>query len=96
MSDGTLRWWRARDGALLLTLLATRDGRWAVWTPSGYFDASVGADRLVGWAVNRGVDAAADFYSLNRFRSDFNRPDVIDRVFETRDVTAAVRQATLA
>src|SRR5690606_11465743 len=33
LSDGTLRWWRASDGAELLALLATRDGRWVAWTP---------------------------------------------------------------
>jgi len=83
MADGTLRWWRAGDGALLLTLLAQADGRWVVWTPSGYFDASAGADRIAGWALPTGQ--AMSFFSLNRFRAQFNRPDVIDAVLKTLD-----------
>ena len=83
MADGTLRWWRAADGALLLSLLATRDGRWITWTPEGYFDAGVGADRLVGWTVNRNDGPGADYFSLGRFRERFNRPDLIDRVLRT-------------
>lgn len=90
MADGTMRWWRASDGALLLTLLATADGQWVVWTPSGYFDASAGADRLVGWAVRQGPQLPMSFHSLNRFRERFNRPDVIDAVLRTLDEKMAL------
>ncbi len=85
MADGTVRWWRARDGVLLLTLLGTADGRWVLWTPSGYFDAGAGADRLVGWAVGRGQQQPMAFHSLNRFRERFNRPDLIDAVLALQD-----------
>ena len=90
MADGTLRWWRASDGRLLLTLLAQADGRWVIWTPSGYFDASAGADRVVGWALPRGQQQAMSFFSLGRFRDRFNRPDLIDALFEHLDEAAAV------
>ena len=79
MSDGTLRWWQASDGKALLTLLATHDGRWVTWTPDGEFDASPGADRIVGWAVNRRESSGSDFVSLNRFADTRNRPEAIDR-----------------
>ncbi|MBI5718343.1 MAG: caspase family protein [Burkholderiales bacterium] len=92
MADGTLRWHRAGDGRLLLTLLAQEDGRWVAWTPSGFFDASAGADRIVGWALARGTAQAMDFFSLARFRDQFNRPDVIDAVLATGDEKAALAQ----
>jgi len=91
MADGTLRWWRARDGVLLMTLLATSDGRWVVWTPSGYYDASAGADQIVGWALEQGAQRPMGYYSLNRFRDRFNRPDVIDALLKTLDETEALR-----
>ena len=91
MADGTLRWWRARDGVLLMTLLATSDGRWVVWTPSGYYDASAGADQIVGWALGQGPQRPMGYYSLNRFRDRFNRPDVIDALLKTLDETEALR-----
>ena len=90
LADGTVRWWRAADGVLLLTLLAQADGHWVLWTPSGYFDAGAGADRLVGWALPRGQQEAMSFYSLNRFRDRFLRPDVIDALFEHLDEGRAV------
>jgi|GEM_PF-934516 len=90
MADATVRWWRASDGQLLLTLLAQADGRWVVWTPSGYYDASAGADRLVGWALPRGQQQAMSYFSLNRFRDRFNRPDLIDAIFTQADESAAL------
>jgi len=95
MSDGTLRWWRASDGEPLMSLLATADRRWVVWTPEGYFDASAGADRLVGWTVNRGLEPAADHHSLNRFRERFNRPDLIDQVLRTATPVAGLDPAAV-
>src|SRR5690606_32706371 len=70
--------------------LATRDRRWVAWTPEGYFDASAGADRLVGWTVNRIGEPVADHFSLNRFRERFNRPDLIDEVLRTATPVAAL------
>ncbi len=95
MSDGTLRWWRTSDGVLLLSLLATPQGQWVAWTESGYFDASPGADRLAGWAVNRPAEPAADFFSLNRFRGRFNRPDLVDRVLANLQPVAVPRTLNL-
>jgi hypothetical protein len=92
LADGTIRWVRAFDGAELLAFFATEDRRWVAWTPDGYFDAGPGADVLVGWHVNRGADAAADFYSLGRFRDRFHRPALIDLVFGTADVTQAAAE----
>jgi len=93
MSDGSLRWWRTRDGEALLTLIAARDRRWVAVTPDGFYDASTGADRLAGWVVTRGPDSESDFYSLSRFRDRFNRPDVIDKVLESGDAVRALEEA---
>lgn len=92
--DGTVRWHRLSDGAELLALFVHADRRrWVLWTPSGYYDASVGAEELIGWHINRGQAAAADFFAASRLRSKFYRPAVIDRVLETLDEGQAVREA---
>ncbi len=95
--DGTIRWHRLKDGEELLALFIHRDGRrWIAWTPQGYYDASAGADGLIGWQVNRGRDEAADFFPVWKFRQRFCRPDVISHVLDTLDVTEALRQANAA
>jgi hypothetical protein len=93
-ADGTIRWWRDSDGQEILALFVHPDGkRWIAWTPQGYYDASVGADELIGWHINHGLDQVPDFFPVSQFRDQFYRPDVIAKVLDTLDVDEAVRQA---
>lgn len=97
LADGTLRWYRASDGQELLALFIHADQkRWVLWTPSGYYEASTGAEDLIGWHINRGKDQAADFFPASRFREQFNRPDIIDQILNTRDEAQAIAQANAA
>jgi WD40 repeat protein len=95
--DGTLRWLRSADGTEVLALFVHADRRrWVLWTPGGYYNASVGGEDLAGWQVNRGKDAAADFYPLSRCRAQLLRPDVTTRVLELGGESAALHAADLA
>lgn len=91
--DGTVRWWRATDGALLLSLFTALDGRWVLWTEQGYYDTSVGAESLVGWHLERADGRAVDFFSIGKFRDRYHRPDVVDRVLDTLDPVQALAAA---
>ena len=94
LGDGTLRWYRMADGKELLALFPHRDGKhWVAWTPQGFYQASAGAEDLIGWHVNNGREQAADFFHASRFRSTYYRPDVIDRVLGTMDEAVALQQA---
>jgi hypothetical protein len=64
-----------------------------LWAPSGYYDASPGAEELIGWHVNNGSDQAADFFPISRFRSTYYRPDVVAKILETLDEGEAIRLA---
>ncbi len=93
--DGTIRWHRTSDGQELMAFFAPNDGsgRWILWTPSGYYDASPDAEDLIGWHVNNGADAAADFFPNHLFKAYFYRPDVIDTILQTVDESSAVKLA---
>lgn len=95
--DGTIRWYRLRDGQELLTFFPHHDReRWVLWTPSGYYDAAPGAEALLGWHVDRGPFRTADFLPMTQFQSTFFRPDVVTKVLETLDEAEALRQANAA
>ncbi|MFK8009290.1 MAG: caspase family protein [Saprospiraceae bacterium] len=95
--DGTVRWYRMSDGELLLTLFIHPElKRWVLWTPSGYYDASAGAEEFIGWHVNQGEDTEALYYPISKFRSTYYRPDVIDRILQTVDETKALQLANKA
>jgi WD40 repeat protein len=92
LGDGSIRWHRLGDGAEQLALFPHGDReRWIVWTPSGYYDASMGGEGLVGWHVNRSANQAADFFSAGRFRERFNLPGVIQKILDSGDEQEAVR-----
>jgi len=96
--DGTVRWHRMSDGLEVLALYIAPDPetpRWIAWTPEGYYDASPGAEDLIGWHVNRGADQAALFFPASRFRAQFYRPDIIGRVLETLETGAPVSASAL-
>lgn len=94
LGDGTIRWYRLDDGAEQLALFVHADReRWIAWTPSGYYDTSLNGEALIGWHLNRGASHQADFYPVSRFRKQFYRPDVIQKVLATGDERSALRQA---
>ena len=69
------------------------DRRWVAWTPKGYYMASPGGEFLIGWHVNRGWDEAATFFPADRFREQFNRPDIVKLVLKTLDEGRAIEAA---
>ena len=92
--DGTIRWYSMKDGKELLAFFPHADRkRWVLWTPSGYYDASPGAEELIGWHVNNGRERAADFFPVGQFREKFYRPDVVARVLKTLDEQLALKEA---
>jgi dipeptidyl aminopeptidase/acylaminoacyl peptidase len=94
--NGNIRYLRASDGKLVFSAFTTPDRRrWLLYTPSGYYDASVGGEDLAGWLVNRGKLAVSDFYPLSRFRASHYKPAVIQAVQSTLDEKAALERAGL-
>jgi len=92
--DGTIRWYRLRDGQELLAFFPHANRKdWVLWTPTGYYDASPGGEELIGWHVNHGKDQAADFFPAAKFRNTYYRPDIVAKVLDTSDEGAAVRLA---
>src|SRR5205085_2125402 len=83
-----------RDGELLS--LYVNDQDWIAWTPEGYYAASPGGERLMGWTVNHGIDQEADFHPASRFRASLYRPDVIQRVLTEGSVEKALAAADQA
>lgn len=94
LGDGSVRWLRLADGAEQLALFVHADRtRWIAWTPSGYYDTSVGGEGLIGWHLNRAFNQSADFFTAGRFRDQLYRPEVIAKLLVAGDEQEALRQA---
>ena len=91
VGDGTIRWFRADDGKELLALFVhSKDQRWIIWTPTGYYASSPGGEDLIGWSINRGDALAPDFFPASRLRDTYYRPDIVQQVLKSLDVASAV------
>jgi WD40 repeat protein len=73
--DGTIRWFRRDNGEEALALFPHGDRKaWVLWTPDGRFAASNGGDQTIGWHLNHGPNAAAEFLPVGRFSERYFDP----------------------
>jgi hypothetical protein len=93
-SDQTARLWNLKTGELLVSTFIGSNREWvAAWTPAGYYKASAGGERLIGWHVNQGEEKAAEYYYAYQYRRKFYRPDVLERILEEGSVEKAAAAA---
>lgn len=91
MTDGTIRWFLQSDGTEQLAFFPHPDRkRWVAWTPEGYFDASPGAENLIGYHINQGKDKEAKFVPMVYLYDVFYRPDIIQARFKGEDIKELV------
>ncbi len=91
--DQTVRLWNLKTRELIVSLFHGTDGEWAMWTPQGYYTGSPGADKIVGWQINKGPDEAADYVGAEQLRQHLNRPDIVERAIVLASAEDAVREA---
>ena len=75
-----MRWYDARDGKERLALFVHPDAkRWVLFTPEGFYDASPGAESLIGYQLNQGPDREGQFIGSDQLVKVFNRSDLVTR-----------------
>ncbi len=80
--DQTIKLWAIASGQLLATLFVTADNEWICWTPRGYYDASAGGEKYIGWHFNRGMDKAAEYYPAFSYNRKYHKPELVKRTIE--------------
>jgi WD40 repeat protein len=90
-ADQTVRLWNLQTRELIVTIFRGEDGEWVTWTPQGYYAGSPGADKMVGWQINRGADKAADYVTAEQLRKHLNRPDIVAKAIQLASAEEAVR-----
>jgi WD40 repeat protein len=93
--DGILRVWDPERVDPLLSLFVAGN-EWIAWTPRGYYAASPGGERLMGWQVNDGLDRMARYHAAVQFRPSLYRPDVIQRLLGEGSLENALAAADKA
>jgi uncharacterized caspase-like protein len=91
--DQTIRLWNLQTRELIITLFHGRDGEWVIWAPQGYYTGSPGADKIVGWQINKGSANIPNYVGADQLRQHLNRPDIVNRAIVLASAEAAVREA---
>jgi hypothetical protein len=93
LGDGTIRWYEAATGRERLALFVhSRDHRWVLFTPEGFYQASPGGDALLGYQLNQGPEHEGQFVDSAQLSTVFFRPDLITARLSGNEtaITAAV------
>ena len=76
----------------LMTLLVDQRDEWALFTPEGFYDASVAEGQtLFGWQFNRGQNYTPRFLAAETLQKDFERPDVLKNILAAGSVIDALQ-----
>jgi WD40 repeat protein len=90
--DHVLRIYSTDQSDPLISLFVAGND-WICWGPEGYYAASPGGERLMGWYVDGGPERLGTFHPAARFRTLLFRPDVVHRLVEAGNLAAALAAA---
>src|SRR5262249_2427718 len=91
--DQTIRLWNLKTHELIVTLFRGSDGEWLMWTPQGYYTGSPGADKIVGWQINKGRDRVPDYVGADQLRRHLNRADIVEKAIILASAEQAVSES---
>jgi WD40 repeat protein len=92
--DQTLTVFNPAANEVLLTVFPVGHD-WIAWTPDGYYAATPGGERRMGWLVDNGPERLASFYPAERFRQQFYKPEVIKLLLDKGSVKEALKSANV-
>ncbi|MCV9389205.1 caspase family protein [Reichenbachiella ulvae] len=94
-NDQTIKIWNNQTGENLVTLFVASDNEWVIWTPQGFYEASAGGEKYIGWHINMGRNSLAEFHDVSAFSTFYHRPDVIKAILDLKSYDAVASQLNL-
>jgi WD40 repeat protein len=90
-ADQTIKIWNYKSKELLLTYFPANDREWVVWSPSGYYHASAGGEKYIGWLINKKENQLAEFHEVSEFREKYHKPDLIRAIIKEKSLANAAK-----
>jgi len=59
------------------SLFVSNENEWVVWMPEGFFTASPGGRKFIGYHINRGKENAAEYISVDQLYDLYYRSDLV-------------------
>ncbi len=74
-----------------LLSFARVNGEWVLWSNEGYYAASPGGEKMIGWSVSNGPNQLATFHTAEKFATHLRRPDLLKRAIELGSMELALQ-----
>ena len=70
----------------ILNIFVSKDNEWVAWTKEGFFNASKGGSKYIGYHINQGANKEAEYVTVDALYSTFYRPDLIQKALAGEDL----------
>lgn len=71
--DYTIRAWNINSGVNEFSLFISDKKEWVSWNQNGYYEASAGGEKFLGWQIDDQHDQLSEFYTSSTFRSTHHK-----------------------
>ncbi len=98
--DQTIRLWdlsqlgKSKTMKPMLNIFVATNEEFIVWSESGFYDASVGGDKYIGYHINQGRYKESRFVGSDRFYETNYRPDIIASILNVGNENDAIAQSS--
>ncbi|MCK9450422.1 MAG: caspase family protein [Bacteroidales bacterium] len=77
LENGLIRIYTTENGKQEAGLYVSENDDWVLWTPEGYYTASLKGAQSVAWQTNLGATKTPGYYPFEQFDLILNRPDLV-------------------
>ena len=70
-----------------LNIFVSKNNEYVAWTKEGFFTASKGGAKYIGYHLNQGANKEARFVSVDKLYNTFYRPDLVQKALHGEDLS---------
>jgi len=78
-----------------LNIFISKNNEYVAWTKEGFFTASKGGAKYIGYHINQGADKEARFVSVDKLYDTFYRPDLIQKALNGEDLSKYAKNISI-
>ncbi len=78
-----------------LNIFVSKNNEYVAWTKEGFFTASKGGAKYIGYHLNQGANKEARFVSVDKLYNTFYRPDLVQKALHGEDLSRYVKDINI-
>ncbi|MEA2099176.1 MAG: caspase family protein, partial [Campylobacterota bacterium] len=78
-----------------LSIFISKNNEYIAYTKEGFFNASNGGAKYIGYHINQGADKEARFVSVDKLYDTFYRPDLVQKALDGEDISSYAKNINI-